>query len=193
MEYNKALEETIGILLLLPQLILVDFFKYIQRFGNISIPRKEKFEELYVFDQKRKPADYFPKEILLSENYLPKQESSTGLDEQPRNDETITVPHEEPFCGQARSGKKGLLKQEINTKIQKDLGIGERRARGYGKLFCERFGGQVRSISNIRASYTASGEVCISYIINNRRYRLNLGSESPYKQLKNMNYSKEKD
>ena len=50
-EYNKALEETIGILLLLPQLILVDFFKYIQRFGNISIPSKEKFEEQYVFDE----------------------------------------------------------------------------------------------------------------------------------------------
>ena len=51
MEYNKALEETIGILLLLPQLILVDFYKYIQRFGNISIPSKEKFEEQYVFDE----------------------------------------------------------------------------------------------------------------------------------------------
>ena len=51
MEYNKALEETIGILLLLPQLILVDFYKFIQRFGNISIPKKEKFEEQYVFDE----------------------------------------------------------------------------------------------------------------------------------------------
>ena len=51
MEYNKALEETIGILLLLPQLILVDFYKFIQRFGNISIPNKEKFEDQYVFDE----------------------------------------------------------------------------------------------------------------------------------------------
>jgi len=51
MEYNKALEETIGILLLLPQLILVDFYKFIQRFGNINIPNKEKFEEQYVFDE----------------------------------------------------------------------------------------------------------------------------------------------
>jgi len=51
MEYNKALEETIGILLLLPQLILVDFYKFIQRFGNINIPKKEKFEEQYVFDE----------------------------------------------------------------------------------------------------------------------------------------------
>ena len=51
MEYNKALEETIGILLLLPQLILVDFYKFIQRFGNINIPKKEKFEDQYVFDE----------------------------------------------------------------------------------------------------------------------------------------------
>jgi hypothetical protein len=51
MEYNKALEETIGILMLLPQLFLADFYKFIQRVGNISIPSKEKFEEQYVFDE----------------------------------------------------------------------------------------------------------------------------------------------
>ena len=49
--YNKSLEETIGIILLLPQLILLDFYKYIKKFENISIPRKEKFEEKYVFDE----------------------------------------------------------------------------------------------------------------------------------------------
>ena len=50
-EYNKALEETIGILLLLPQLILLDFYKFIQKFENISIPEKEKFEDKYIFDE----------------------------------------------------------------------------------------------------------------------------------------------
>jgi hypothetical protein len=50
-EYNKALEETIGILLLLPQLILLDFYKFIQKFENISIPEKEKFEDRYIFDE----------------------------------------------------------------------------------------------------------------------------------------------
>ena len=50
-EYNKALEETIGILLLLPQLILLDFYKFIQKFENISVPPKEKFEDKYIFDE----------------------------------------------------------------------------------------------------------------------------------------------
>ena len=50
-EYNKALEETIGILLLLPQLILLDFYKFIQKFENISVPQKEKFEDKYIFDE----------------------------------------------------------------------------------------------------------------------------------------------
>ena len=49
--YNKALEETIGILLLLPLLILVDFYKLIEKFKNISVPKKEKFEEKYIFDE----------------------------------------------------------------------------------------------------------------------------------------------
>jgi hypothetical protein len=50
-EYNKALEETIGILLLLPQLILLDFYKFIQKFENINVPKKEKFEDKYIFDE----------------------------------------------------------------------------------------------------------------------------------------------
>ena len=50
-EYNKALEETIGILLLLPQLILLDFYKFIQKFENINVPAKEKFEDNYIFDE----------------------------------------------------------------------------------------------------------------------------------------------
>ena len=43
--YNKALEETIGIILLLPQLILLDFYNLIKKFENISIPKQKKFEK----------------------------------------------------------------------------------------------------------------------------------------------------
>ena len=50
-KYNKTLEETIGIILLLPQLILLDFYKFIKKFENINIPKKSKFEEKYVFDE----------------------------------------------------------------------------------------------------------------------------------------------
>jgi hypothetical protein len=49
--FNKALEETCGILLLLPQLILLEFFKYIESFGNLNIPNKDKFKEKYIFDE----------------------------------------------------------------------------------------------------------------------------------------------
>ena len=50
-KYNKALEETIGIILLLPQLILLDFYKYIQKFENISVPKNTNFEDKYIFDE----------------------------------------------------------------------------------------------------------------------------------------------
>lgn len=143
------------------------------------------------FEHKEKKAYYLPKGELISKSSPSSQKSAIGIDEQFQNDEKTTVPQEEYFCNKERCDRKGFLKQEIKTKIQKDLGIGERRARDYGKLFCEKFGGQVRSITNIRASYTAAGEVCVSYTINNRRYRLNLGSESPYVQLKNMKKNNE--
>ena len=49
--FNKALEETIGIIYLLPQLILTDFYNVIKKFRNIKIPENEKFIEKYVFDE----------------------------------------------------------------------------------------------------------------------------------------------
>ena len=49
--YNKALEEACGILLLLPQLILLEFFKYIEKYGNLQVPNKSKFKEKYIFDE----------------------------------------------------------------------------------------------------------------------------------------------
>ena len=49
--YNKALEETIGILMLLPQLILTDFYRFIVKFDSITIPNKSKFIEKYIFNE----------------------------------------------------------------------------------------------------------------------------------------------
>ena len=49
--FNKALEETIGIIYLLPQLILSDFYEVIKKFRNIIIPDNEKFIEKYVFHE----------------------------------------------------------------------------------------------------------------------------------------------
>lgn len=50
-KFNKSLEETIGILYLLPKLLLVDFYGVIQNYKNISMPVKEKFKDKYVFDE----------------------------------------------------------------------------------------------------------------------------------------------
>ena len=49
--YNKALEEACGLLLLLPKLILLEFYKYIEKFGNLHVPNKSKFKEKYIFDE----------------------------------------------------------------------------------------------------------------------------------------------
>ena len=50
-KYNKALEESIGILYLLPQLLLVEFYKLIKNYSSVSIPNPELFKEKYVFDE----------------------------------------------------------------------------------------------------------------------------------------------
>ena len=50
-DFNKSLEETIGILYLLPQLILLDFYELIKKFETIRIPESEKFIDKYVFDE----------------------------------------------------------------------------------------------------------------------------------------------
>ena len=49
--YNKSLEELCGLLLLLPQLILLEFYKYIEKFDNLNIPNKNKFKDKYIFDE----------------------------------------------------------------------------------------------------------------------------------------------
>ena len=50
-DFNKTLEETIGIIYLLPQLILLDFYEIINRFDSIKIPNNQKFSDKYVFDE----------------------------------------------------------------------------------------------------------------------------------------------
>lgn len=49
--FNQKLEETIGIMYLLPQLILLDFYVIINKFDSIKIPDNQKFAEKYVFDE----------------------------------------------------------------------------------------------------------------------------------------------
>ena len=49
--YNKSLEETIGILVLLPKLLLNDFYELINNSYGSIIPKEKKFEDKYVFDE----------------------------------------------------------------------------------------------------------------------------------------------
>ena len=50
-KYNKALEETIGILVLLPKMLLNEFYDLIQNSYKAKIPKMIKFENKYVFDE----------------------------------------------------------------------------------------------------------------------------------------------
>lgn len=48
---NKSLEELIGILILLPQILLNDFYHYIEKLKNINNIDNEKLKEKYIFDE----------------------------------------------------------------------------------------------------------------------------------------------
>ena len=50
-KYNKALEEICGILLKLPELFLMDYYKKIGIICGIKTPNKEKFKDKYIFDE----------------------------------------------------------------------------------------------------------------------------------------------
>ena len=50
-KYNKYLEETIGIIILLPQLLLNEFYHYAEKLHGINVPDKRKFKEKYIFDE----------------------------------------------------------------------------------------------------------------------------------------------
>ena len=49
--YNKTLEETIGLLYILPQLLLLEFYKLIKNYSGVNIPNPDLFKEKYVFDE----------------------------------------------------------------------------------------------------------------------------------------------
>ena len=49
--YNKMLEESIGILYILPQMLLAEFYNLIKNYTNVSIPKADLFKEKYVFDE----------------------------------------------------------------------------------------------------------------------------------------------
>ena len=49
--YNQYLEEACGLILLLPQLILLEFYKYIEKYEKLNRPDKNKFKDKYIFDE----------------------------------------------------------------------------------------------------------------------------------------------
>ena len=51
MNYNKALEETIGILYILPQLLLVEFYKLIKNYSGVRMPDRKLLKEKIIFDE----------------------------------------------------------------------------------------------------------------------------------------------
>ena len=51
--YNKALEETIGILYILPQLLLSEFYKLIKNYSGVKTPNKNLLKEKVVSDENK--------------------------------------------------------------------------------------------------------------------------------------------
>ena len=53
-KYNQTLEQTIGILLNIPHMVLGDFYKYLNGVKEIKIPKKENFGKEYIYDEIKK-------------------------------------------------------------------------------------------------------------------------------------------
>ena len=53
-KYNQTLEQTVGILLTIPHIILGDFYKFLTGVKGIKIPKKENFENVNVYDEIKK-------------------------------------------------------------------------------------------------------------------------------------------
>jgi hypothetical protein len=51
--FNKCLEETIGILYVLPQLLLVEFYRLIKNYSSVNIPKHDLFKEKFIFDENK--------------------------------------------------------------------------------------------------------------------------------------------
>ena len=63
-KYNQTLEQTVGILLTIPHIILGDFYKFLNGVKEIKIPKKENFEKVYIYDEIKKVTH---NHLLLSE------------------------------------------------------------------------------------------------------------------------------
>jgi hypothetical protein len=53
-KYNQTLEQTVGILLTIPHIILGDFYKFLNEVKEIKKPKKENFEKEYIYDEIKK-------------------------------------------------------------------------------------------------------------------------------------------
>ena len=53
-KYNQTLEQTIGILLNIPYMVLGDFYKFLNGVKEIKIPKKENFGKEYIYDEIKK-------------------------------------------------------------------------------------------------------------------------------------------
>lgn len=73
-----------------------------------------------------------------------------------------------------------MLNKEIKEKMMRDLNIPERRARQYTVLFADKFGGNVRAITEVSASYRKNGDVCVTFVIGDKRYHITVGGNKPF-------------
>lgn len=73
-----------------------------------------------------------------------------------------------------------MKKEEMMTRVEKDLKIKHRRARMYVDLFCNKYGGNYQAITHLSATYTDNGNVRISYVIADKKYNLIIDANHPY-------------
>ena len=53
-KYNQSLEEIFGILLIIPKILLGNYYKLMYGLKEIDIPKKKKFQSLYIYDEVEK-------------------------------------------------------------------------------------------------------------------------------------------
>ena len=73
-----------------------------------------------------------------------------------------------------------MKKEDMLTRVEKDLKVKHRRARMYVDLFCKKYGGNYRSITHLSATYTDNGNVRLSYVIADKKYNLTIDANHPY-------------
>ena len=73
-----------------------------------------------------------------------------------------------------------MKKEDMITRVEKDLKVTHRRARVYVDLFCKKYGGNYRAITHLSATYTDNGNVRIAHVIADKKYHLVIGANNPY-------------